>query len=408
MNTIDSSSNESEFEGEVATLFHEMPVPVRPSDIETAEWVVARVGNQEGTVSRRSNGKIAMRIVAPVLAVAAAMLIMVSLLPVDDGFAQVVTQIKKATTATFAIDIKANGQPEISGKAFLRNPKMIRIDFSVREQTNTNITDYEAGKLYSFSDGSSATVHDVPTDSGLDLLRSLQHDDVITNQLPDSENKIAGTTLYEFEYGGVASGRIWVNKSSRLPHRIESRTAPEVGGVRTVFSDFNWDPMLADEVFEIPADRKIVRNDLMAEPTEEELIAVLRIRDAFTSKPFAQNFLDDNPSLTIGRLAYDLSKSREENNAIQLEKLGPAFEAIGLSGAEARNPKTVQQRIDYLCMKLDEWSDIIKERGGWIGGGVSSGDAESLCWWKSYVTGEIRVLYADLTIKTSDQPPTEE
>jgi hypothetical protein len=64
-----------------------------------------------------------------------------------------------------------------------------------------------------------------------------------------------------------------------------------------------------------------VRDSLLAEPTEAELVAAFRIRPAFSEMPYDATMLADGVGLRLGQLAYDLSKSRAENSEIQQAKL---------------------------------------------------------------------------------------
>jgi len=137
--------------------------------------------------------------------------------------------------------------------------------------------------------------------------------------------------------------------------------------------------------------------------TEAELVAAFTIRQSFSQEPYSADFFSDEVGLKLGQLAYDLSKGRAENSQIQSKKLCDRFAEIGISITESQDPAAVQQRIDYLCMKLDQWEHCITRTGGWVGTDIQPGEPKPLCLWRR--TAGIRVLGADLTIRESDHPP---
>ena len=172
-----------------------------------------------------------------------------------------------------------------------------------------------------------------------------------------------------------------------------------------VYRDFEWDIPLDDSLFVMPVGKAVVRSSLLARPKEEELIAAFAIRQAFSQEPYEASFFDRSiePGLRLGQLAYDLNKNQADNYQIQYAKLHGSWSLIGISQSEATDPSLVQKRIDFVCMKLDQWEREISRKGGWVGTGVRPGEDKPLCWWKD--GSQIRVLRGDLTIVDVDQPP---
>lgn len=385
------------------------PMPSRPSDSETLQWLnentkldVNRIEFSETQTKRRRN---VMRFMTPLAAMAASVaLILTFVLPSNDAFARVIKQIQEATSVKFAMSISHPDRPELSGCVVAIRPHLVRIDWNVAGQKNVNITNYKTGELISFDDTSDVTIHEIPPEGGHDVIKQLQQIDTENaKRLPDDENEIEGTDLFDLSEGGL-NGRLWVNKRTSLPVRMVLVTPKELGGGETVYADFEWDVSVIDALFDMPADRKVVRNSLMAEPTEEELVSAFRLRNAFSNEPYPADFIADGVGLAIGRLAYDLDKSRAENYAIQAKKLADLFPAIGLNEVDSRDGEVVQDRIDYLCMKTDQWEHYVTNYGGWVGDGVNPGEDKPLCWWK--LPGKsIRVLYGDLTIRDADEAP---
>jgi hypothetical protein len=220
--------------------------------------------------------------------------------------------------------------------------------------------------------------------------------------LSKDENTIAGTQLYDILDG---QGKIWIEVETQLPKRMEMTPPSGMGSTPVVYRDFEWDAPLDDGLFAIPVGREVVRSSLLASPKELELIAAFTIRQAFSQEPYDAAFLDraTKPGLRLGRMAYDHNKSGLDNNQIQSEKLQGLWTVIGISQTEASDRSLLQKRIDFLCMKLDQWAYDINRTGGWLGMEVRPGEAKPLCWWKD--GSQIRVLRGDLTIVDADQPP---
>jgi len=387
----------------VVAAFEEQSLPPRPSNDDTAACIFEDATLDVSSTPQLSDWKKIMKFISPLAAIAACLIFVVSFWPAsNNAFAQVVKQIANARTVTFSISMKHPDKPEMVGKASARRPHLLRIDWTVAGQTNVNITDYSLSELMSFGETSPVTVHAIPDSGGFDIVRQLLKVDAKLTK-SDAKNDIAKTNFFEFKEGD-STGRLWSDEQTALPVRIEMDVPKELGGGQTVFSEFEWDNELEETTFKIPADRKILRNNLLAEPTEEELVSAFRIRQAFSNAPYSKDFLSNDCGLAIGQLAYERSLSRAENHERQLEALGPVLTSIGITQIEARAPNALQQRIDYLCMKADQWDSRVTRNGGWVGGGVAPGENKPLCWWKIPSNG-IRVLNADLTIVDAKVAP---
>nr|MCU0710337.1 hypothetical protein [Pirellula sp.] len=339
-----------------------------------------------------------------VVSLAAGVLLIVGvtmLLPSSsNAFAQVVRNIRKLATAKFTIE--NIGPSNLTAVASIKAPDRFRLDFQAPGQP-VNITNGAAGELISFdSNSNQVSVNEIPkARSDFDILQLIQKPDV-NAVLSKDKNTIAGTQLYDILDG---RGKIWVDVETQLPKRIEMTPPPGMGTRPLIYRDFEWNVPLADGLFAMPVDKEVVRSTLLASPKEEELIAAFAVRQAFSQEPYEAAFLDraTKPGLRLGRLAYDLSKNQADNFHIQSAKLQGLWTVIGISESEASNPSLVQKRIDFLCMKLDEWARDIARNGGWVGTGVLPGEAKPLCWWKD--GSRIRVLRGDLTIVDADQSP---
>ena len=335
------------------------------------------------------------------LAVAASLLaIVVPFFSLSNAFAQVVNNIRKLATAKFTIE--NIGPSNLNAVASVKAPDRFRLDFQAPGQP-VNITNGAAGELIAFdSNSNQVSVNEIPkANSNFDILQLLQKPD-LNAVLSKDENTITGTQLFDILDG---QGKVWVDVETQLPKRIEMTPPSGMGTTPVVCRDFEWDVPMDDGLFAMPVGKEVVRSSLLASPKEAELVAAFAIRQAFSQEPFEASFLDHStkPGLKLGQLAYDLSKDQGDNYQIQTAKLQGVWTVIGISPSEASDPSRVQKRIDFLCMKLDQWAGDIARKGRWIGTGVQPGEAKPLCWWKD--GSRIRVLRGDLTIVDADQPP---
>ncbi len=394
----------------VIAALNSQSIPDRPSIEQTIQWVDRHQQQKRKNVSSHGlNRRTIWRVLISTAALAVTLLCALTFsASSQNAFAQVLAQIKRAENVRFTVESTGGAMPKFVASATARSPDVLRIDFDSPDGVTTNITNYKTNELVSYqAKADSAKVDSIPHNSiGFDIVRQLRKLDVDPQLIPDEENNIEGSDLYSFAEG-AATGRLWVDQSSKLPIRVETKLPDEVGGGTLIFRDFNWNVEAPDSLFEMPQGRTVTRSNMLAEPTEEELVSAFMLRNAFTQKPYPEDFLvGEDVGLRLGRIAYALGKTREENSRIQAATLGDHFAEIGLSPAEFRDADAVQRRIDYLCMKLDQWESTIRRAGKWVGGGVLPGEPKLLCWWRD--AGGIRVLTADLTIQDAEQPPSEE
>jgi outer membrane lipoprotein-sorting protein len=352
-----------------------------------------------------------MKILTPLAALAAGIVLTISLWPLSQSivFAQVLEQIRKADVVKFGFTLQRPGFPDISGNAYAKSPDLLRYEFKSNGHTTVNITNYSKGELISFdSAATAATVWMIPREAAdIDVVRRLRQmkADGAKRVVEEDAESDPNIDVFEVSEGNVV-GKIWVDKQTKLPVRIEMHASPESGLGGAVYNNFDWGTTIADSTFEIPAGFRVTKNNLLAEPTEGELVAALRVRQAFSQEPYPADFLANHAGVAIGHLAYDQSLSREKNHQRQLKVLGPILREIGVNETEAQDAKSLGERIDYLCMKVDQWATIISgQNGAWTGAGVRPGEDKPLCWWRTPDVKNVRVLYGNLTIRDADQPP---
>ena len=380
-----------------------------PHDLPPTEIVAATTARTEQTevsltlFAKPIHSRAISRWAISTVAIAATVLLAVSFMyTAPSAFAQVVERIKLMKTATFIVEFKGIKQsPDFVAQATAKSPDKLRFDFALPNQP-VNITNGAAGELISYDARSdTVTVNEISkAHASFDILHQLQSVDARAVEV-NAENTVNGTDLYSIFDG---RGRVWVDITSKLPIRIEFNSNDEFGASKLVYRDFRWDVPVDDSLFQMPEGRSIVRSSLLAPATEAELIAAFQIRHAFSQESYDSNFLANQVGLRLSQLAYDQVKDQSQNAEIQRAKLKDYWTTIGISVTESQDPKLVQLRIDYLCMKLDQWENEITRTGGWVGTGVRPGESKPLCWWK--VGGKIRILQGDLVIVDADQPPS--
>ena len=421
MNTNESHRSDDRLVKVIQEAFTNQPVPPRPSDEELLGHLAlseharntkldVTVGSSHlddeapDTLPERKPQKrnTLMKVMIPFTALAASLALVTSFWPQNSVLAQVVRNIEQAKAVTFSINLKIPDIATLSGAGTATSNKL-RLDWTTNEPHTTEITDYDRGEQASFTTNSQqVTVMKLDGLGGFDPIRQLKElDRGRTRELFADQNNIENTTLYEFE-AGSATGRVWVKKNTLLPVRIEMKSPDNLGEVS--FSDFDWNATVDRSTFAVPKNRTVVKDDLYAAPTEAELIAAFTIRNAFTDEPYEADFFADGCGLRLGRLAFDRDLTKEEKHQRQLEKLKAHLGLIGLTQAQAQDAKKMGERIDYLCMKLDQWQLYVGRHGGWVGDGVKPGDVEPICWWQLPGKG-VRILRGDLKIEDADAPP---
>ena len=270
----------------IRAAFDQQPLPPRPPDDATIRRL-NEVIKLDGPVPPPSPrwSKI-MRVTIPFAALAASVALVLAFWPTSGrAFAEVVQQVANVETVKFTITIKQPTRPDLSGSAVARRSGRLRIDWTAGGQTRVNITDYGRGELISFDGLSDVKISAIPPAGGFDVIRQLQSIPAdATRQVPDAENPLPNTDQFALVHGPT-TGNLWIDEASGLPVRIAMQMPAELGGGECVYSDFVWNAAVDASFFEVPAGRKIVRDTLLAEPTEAELTAALQIRHAFSDEP---------------------------------------------------------------------------------------------------------------------------
>src|SRR3989304_3844876 len=277
----------------VVTAFESVDTPPRPSNEETIEALSQYADSGSGPRFPFHSRRI-MRVIAPLAALAASIVLIPTWWPSSHNivFAQVIEQIKKADVVTFTITLQRPGFPDVSGNAYVKSPNLLRYDLKSNGHTAVNITNYAKGELITFDPTSKvAQVWEIQQAPDVDILRQLrQMKAPLAKRVGSDAESDPNIDVFELKEGD-ATGKVWVDKQTNLPVRIEMHAPPQSGLGGVIYGNFDWSPTIADSMFEIPAGFAITTNSLLAEPTEEELVAAFRIRQTLSDEPYPAGFL---------------------------------------------------------------------------------------------------------------------
>ena len=349
-----------------------------------------------------------MAIAAAVLlaaALTAVMLFPESFSP-QQALAQTIQNINASNAVTFNITLTQE-RGNLTGQVTALG-SIVRTDFNINGQHAINITDQAQQTLLALDPASKqATLYTLgsanPNPANqvdiVEKLKNLTQDNARYLRRETLNNRT--THVYEI-HEGDATGLVWIDAETLLPAqaRFTADTMPQA-----TYTDFNWnaqpDPTLL--TLNIPDDYTLQRNSLLAAPQTNEFINALAIYAAFTDEPLPQTITDERSlGLIIGRAAYDRNLTPQQNHTKQLQRLTPITQRLALTDELLNDPKALQSRIDYLCMKADQFmSAHIERTGKWIGGATPGTGEQPLCWWKADTQEErYHLLLSNLTLRT--------
>src|SRR3954463_7692347 len=244
-----------DFSVQIVNIFQRMEVPSRPSDEATIDSLSQNARLRILPSSRVMENRL-LKTIAPLAALAACVALAIALWPTSQNlvFAEIVEQIKKIDSVAFKFLLKRPGFPDFSGNAYAKSPNFVRYDFSSSGGTFVNITDYARGELISLDPKSKeATIYKHNATFNFDVIGELRRANADTaKRVVDSNGEIdPGVDIFEINDGG-AIGKVWVNKETKLPVRIELHAPPGSGVAESVCSNFDWNAQIDASMFEVP------------------------------------------------------------------------------------------------------------------------------------------------------------
>lgn len=347
-------------------------------------------------------GRTLMRYKAPHMTAAAVLLVgmiwlsqkaMTPAFAIDD----VVDSLVQARSARYDVTIKVIGQPAQKMKAFYLAPSHFRQEL---DNGYINIADWRAGKMVGLDPNSKqATVLNLvnlPDAKGKMQLNQFEMVRKSLREVLDNPNAKA-ESLGEKEFDGrklvgfhLKSGQqpvtVWADPKTKSPVRIEmTMTGPPQ--VELVMSNYEFDVDLDKSLFsiEVPEGYNVATTDVDVSPaTEAEFITSLKMIARSNEGEFPTGL---GPN-AVAKYA-----------AIYVTKLG-IDQDNGVSSEQMKRAAKLGRGLQF-ALSLPAESDA-----HYAGNGAKQGDAErAIFWYRPTDSKKYRVIYADFSVKESDEPP---
>ncbi len=319
----------------------------------------------------------------------------------DPAFAvdALVENMMKVKTARYDIVTNVDGLPTQKMKAFFLEPTHMRQEMP---GGYINISDWTAGKMIGLNTKTKqATVFNLMNISeeakkGMQygnqfevLRQSLQAATTDPNSkvVPLGEKQLNGRTVIgiRFENPGMPM-TLWADPETQYPVRIESTM---VGPPKTklVMKNYEFNVELDESLFslEIPDGYEVIETDIDASPAiESDFITALRMCCEAADGEFPTG-LD---TVSIGKYS-----------AMYLQHIGADLEK-GPTGKQLQEIVKLARGFQFVAMLPKE------SNAHYAGTGTKQGDKQrAIFWFKPADSEKYRVVFADLTIKESDEPP---
>jgi outer membrane lipoprotein-sorting protein len=304
--------------------------------------------------------------------------------PVKGDFAEVLRRIRSIRSVAHHLTFLTPGQPDVEGD-ILASPGHLRVTWrdgkvdvisEIQKKTLTLRPALRQASLVATPDSGSYT----------DLLQSLRN-------ASDSAGAYAGRATVDGREADVytvslpeGGMRMWVDPASELPSRVElTPRGADSNEAIVVMSSFRWDVPIDESLFllDIPVGYTLRRLD--AEPTEADLVRLLRICEDRANGRFP------------AKLDVDAVSGLVQGQS------GGVVRGIG-GGQGAMNYTRTQDEYRELlrdCLGGLAFVQRIREKGTWkyVGADVRFGDGNTeVCWWTSPGSTTRKVVFGDLRI----------
>lgn len=310
-----------------------------------------------------------------------------------------VENMMKARTARYDVIATVEGQPPLKGKAFYLEPNHLR-----QELINgyINISDWAVGKMVGLDvEKKQATVFNMTNLSDeakkqmgegnqFEMIRQALRtatSDQNSKVISLGEKQIEGRKVlgFRFETPGMPL-TVWADPTTELPVQIESTMA---GPPKTevVMTNYEFNIELDESLFsvEIPEGYTVTEANVDASPaSEKDLLTSFRICCELSDGEFPTGL--DSVSIAKYATKYVLSLG------IDQEK--------GPTGEQLQDVVKLSRGFQFVIM-LPKEADV-----HYAGANTKQGDAErAILWYKPAGSEKYRVVYADLTVRESDESP---
>lgn len=310
-----------------------------------------------------------------------------------------IENLLNARTARYDMIAIVDGQPPLKMKVFYLEPTHMR-----QEMVNgyINISDWAAGKTVGLDPKTKrATVFNminVPDEAKKGMQDGNQFEgirqslraattDPNSKVVPLGEKQLDGRTVvgFRFEMPGTPM-TLWADPATQLPVRIESTMA---GPPKTdiVMANYEFNIELDESLFsvDIPDGYEVTETDVDVSPaSEKELITALRMCCEASDGEFPTG-LD---TVSIGKYT-----------ATYVQRIGIDNEK-GPSAEQLQEVMKIARGFQFV-MLLPKETDA-----HYAGAGVKQGEAErAILWFKPVDSEKYRVIYADLSVRESNEAP---
>ncbi len=315
------------------------------------------------------------------------------------AFKEVASHVIKAHTARYDMVCKVFGQPDITMKAFYREPCHLRQELV---EGYVNIADWGAGRMILLdSKNKHATVYNLAnlsdekkaalqnTGNMFETIRgAIKNATDATETKVESlgEKEIDGKKVIGFRLAGQTSPMtVWADPQTKFPVRIET---VNLGPPKTevVMTNYEFDVELDESLFsvDIPDGYTVTEVDMdSSPPSEDELLDTLRLLSEADDGNLPTNIDQDAISTSIVKYMKHLGVEDGKPSSEQLEKV------------------MVATRGFQFAMALPAQADAH------YAGGAKLGDKDRpVFWYKPVDSTTYRVIFADMTIGDANTPPT--
>jgi hypothetical protein len=279
------------------------------------------------------------------------------------------------------------------------------------QAASITVYDFAAGKLLTLTPASKlGTVRDLSshmaTDQRLNIVEHFKSLNKDSAQLAGQVEEDGKTVLiYDIDQPNLKM-RVWADKATLLPVRMETRTTLPGQNTATVMlmDSIQWDADIDEAMFSMtpPAGYQLA-TDGLGKPGTEDLVRLLRLWTVLSDGRFPDQLHPMN-MYQIGGVFGEFNKRIEADHIDGGIAYGTVARAIGMNVERINDQNTgeFQQRIQAVAGRGVTFIASHLGPGGWrwTGKGAKIGDADRIvCYWKSDEGTNYTALDANLELK---------
>ena len=319
------------------------------------------------------------------------------------ALAELIRPILEARSATFKITTHPEGQPAVTAEVMVLEPSRVRMEQSHGPVDMTTVMDFAKRKWLMLSpEQKLAIVYEMTNVP--DAQKPVNYFDTLRAQLREAQEEpnVSREALgYQEVDGRRAIGyritmpgqvmEIWGDPETRLPIRIEltMRMMPDA---KTIWTDFEFNVELDESLFsvEVPAGY-VVRSASMdySPPKEEDFVEALRSYSKVADGAFPDELTG---KMLEGLMTKEVIKHGMKQGEVPSEE---AFQEV------MRTSSAIGRGLGFV-LSLAPQADA-----HYAGKGVKRDTPDRpVFWYRPEGKTTYRVLYADLSFREADAPPS--